>query len=352
MSHGVENIISARTGEIVEPAAYAERAAWHRRGFVKQGGALTVEEAIYHAHSDYIVDGRPVYRQRADGTFEEIAGSQELYRVDTNEPFAVASKGYAFVQNRTIVETIGKVAPDIEAHVVLDAGKQAFVVARLGSLEQIAPGDCIAPFLVASWRHDAGGALYVYGSEYRVECKNILRFSIEVGERNRKKVPFFKVKHSGDVERKVEELAQAIGYINRSFAQHAEVGRELVKVQVAEREIEAFLDEVLPLPQPVRRDGGTNPHFERAQRARSQVKAIYTHDRTCNLPSIKGSAWALHNAVTRYIDHRADIGRGEGDTKVESGIRSRLFGHASDVKVRSWTAAQKFLGEEVAAVVG
>jgi len=120
-----------------------------------------------------------------------------------------------------------------------------------------------------------------------------------------------------------------------------ETASRLAEVRVSREQVRALTEILIPKEEDVR--------DTRRARARAQIMAAY-EDGPQNLPSIRGTAWAMFNAVTQFVDHDPLLAykgkRADPRAKLENRFQSVIMGANAAMK----QSALNLVGQMVAAV--
>lgn len=311
--------------------------AWHGLGKVFDR-AFTSAEAIDAAGLGWTVGKRPLFAD-IDGAMVDVETHCQTYRTDNGNPLGVVGAEYGILQNSAAFEAFDGLVPDgllrYESAFSLRGGRTICAVARLGESMDIADGDLIAPYALLTNSHDGSGAVNIYPTTVRVVCANTLRMA------NAQARTRIKVRHTKNVEDRTRDAVDVLGRIIHLFEEFGTKARRLIERQMQEHEFAAYLDDVMPLPKATTDSGRASPKFNRTEKARAQVTTNFYDDPKQNLPGIERTAWAALNAVTQYVDHEADMGRGDD---AESHFRVVTFDAGAKLKDHAFSTALELVG--------
>lgn len=302
----------------VETMAYVGATPWHGLGVdlpanptvaqMRQAAGLTWEPVI-----------RPLTYE-IDGT---VHGSHDraLVRDDTGDELDIVGPTYVPIKNSEVVEFFRSYAEagslTLETAGVLDGGRYVWCLARMDA--DIAVGgeqrDTVASYVFLANPHIYGrGAIAKY-TAVRIVCKNTLQMALSgPGGVKIWHTSAFDEARRSDVAR---DLGLAHDHRDR-LAREAEILAETkVTEKVARRVIAKAFNKTAP----------TKP--EDASPVESRVYALYAGaGKGADLPTAKGTAWGVLNAVTQYIDWE------RGKTP-NNRLRGSWFGDGNGIKVRA-----------------
>jgi phage/plasmid-like protein (TIGR03299 family) len=319
-------------------AVYVGKPAWHGLGKVVDD-AMTPEEAMAFAGTDYIVEKAPLFALINDEVVE-LPDDMATYRTDTGDILGVVSNDYPVIQNITpmklLMEIVRTKQAGIVSHAALGKGERLFAVMELSRLTDLQiPGDPsrIDAFLVAQWRHDGTGALTFGPSTVRVDCQNMADAQLSYAEG---KGLLAKVIHAGDVEYQIEDVRRILGFAEQRIEHLTTLMRKLAAVEIPKPEsswMTGFLERLVPIP----------PEMERPvarTEARRLIEELYYT--SPNLDGVPHTAYRAAQAVFEYTDHYRSL-----RVKDEQLVPSRRFTSAVDgPAARQKAEAVRLLREE------
>lgn len=280
-------------------AVYVGKPAWHGLGKVVDD-AMTPEEAMAHAGTDFVVERAPLYAL-IDDEAVELEDQVATYRTDTGAILGVVGRDYPVIQNVTpmqlLMEIVKTKQAGIVSHAALGKGERLFAVMELSRLTDLQiPGDPsrIDAFLVAQWRHDGTGALTFGPSTVRVDCQNMADAQLAYAER---RGLLAKVIHAGDVAYQLDDVRRILGFAEQRLTELTALMTKLAAVDIPrpeERWLAQFTEKLVPIP----------PEMDRPvarQRARDLITELYFT--SPNLDGVPHTAYRVVQAVTEYADH-------------------------------------------------
>jgi phage/plasmid-like protein (TIGR03299 family) len=345
--------------------------AWHRLGKVISTAA-TSDEALKLAVLDWLVEKRPLFL--ADGT--EVHGRVANVRSDTGAVLGVVGNGYRVVQNaeafRFMDALVGDKLAMFETAGALKGGKVVWMLARIPKELRAAGEDVVHPYVLLTNGHDGARALRVLPTTVRVVCANTLNLALGRATKG----GGFVLHHHKNLDTRVAEAQAKLGLILQRLDTFEQEMQALAKVSVTETQVTDYLEGLFPTGRKALAnhprlgtkavEGGAAlldsildgtagkqevmaellaGHEEQMTRKQQQNAKILEQilanykDPTNTLPGIKGTAWALYNAVSEWADHQRPARGKDQAARDENRLSSIWFGPANDVKQEAYAAA-------------
>ena len=313
MAHEISNV-----GGINE-AMYALQPAWHGLGTVLDH-APNSAEAIRAAHLEWQVEMQPVFTRSG----VEIPDSFATVRTDCNAVLGVVGSRYRIVQNGEAFDFLDSLLQDgvmkYESAGALRGGRIVWLLARLPSVDEIAPGDDSLRYILFSTSHDGSASIHAIPTSVRVVCANTLRVAVadDVGFR-----------HTGDVKAKLEFARKYLSQFDSQFTLYRDKARILAQRRYTPAQAQEFINTLFP---EVEEPGKAQTIRERKVEA---VRANFRNSRN-SIPAIKGTWWQIVNAVTESIDHD---GKERDREKRETRMISLTDGNGAEFKAKAFELA-------------
>ncbi|MCC7419807.1 MAG: DUF932 domain-containing protein [Planctomycetaceae bacterium] len=304
-------------------AFFALKPAWHGLGAVLDH-VPTSEEAIQAAHLDWRVAKVPL--KTDEGT--DVADHFATVRRDTGAVLGVVSGKYSIVQNREAFSFLDSLLQDglmrYESAGALRGGRVVWLLARLPSVDTIAPGDNTFRYVLFSTSHDGTASIHAVPTSVRVVCANTLRIATA------KDVGF---RHTGDVKTKMDFARKYLSQFDSAFTLFRDKAQTLATRRFSVDQSKEYIAALFPEV----KDRGRSQSIR--DRKVNDVRKAFRADRQ-NIASIKGTWWSLFNAVTESIDHTDRGFRGaDRRAKAESKMLSNLDGQGADFKAKAFELA-------------
>lgn len=276
---------------------FANTAAWHKLGDVKQERPKTWEEA----RKGYL-DWEPITRHvyNADGSV--IDGWKQVVRNDNDYTLTIQEDSYAVIGNGefgSLIEYI--MAADIEGMPKFEF--ETLAILRKGRIIAVSlwlpeplkiPGDESAtyPFMNFWTRHDGQGGMKGGAGSFRVVCANT-QLAADA-EMNQHKFAFT-IRHTKNWADKTNEARHQIVMAMGNVKSMEHVANELITRRVDRSEVRGFLERWLPID-----DVWSDARKTRVSNRRQQFWAAYESN-TCS--GIKGTAYGVQQAAVEICDH-------------------------------------------------
>lgn len=252
---------------------------WHGLGR-KLPANVGVAEVLALAGLDWTADRQAV--QTVTGT--ACDNYRALTRSDTGAVLSIVSKQYQPVQADDMVRLgFAAFANDAVFHTAgsLRGGKTGWMLAELPSVEVVS--EAHRRFLLMTWGHGGLQAVRVFPTDVRVVCRNTQRAALDGA-----KSEGITIRHTGDVTAKLKAAEAALSTAYASFRTYDRALETLAAYTISKSETAAVLDTVFP--------GNEDA------RSRAAFLAQYGAGQRYN-PTIQGSAYALLNGISDYVDH-------------------------------------------------
>lgn len=224
------------------------------------------------------------------------------------------------IQNRemfALAEAGAGMGVKIESAGSLSQGRRVFALLR-GDSFMLGGADQVWKYLLLCMGHDGELTLRAQPTSIRVVCKNTLRMALGKGD-------FFSIRHSGDIQSKLAEMARAIAHYRKTGDIFEDKCRALHRKTLRETELKAFWGAAWTYLHGEDQDKPITARKE--QRAKDDLVAWQAgmEVERMELGADDVSLWLAMNAVTRHIQHR------EPGRALEVGSE---FGHA-DIRLRN-----------------
>ena len=272
MSANVESMFSVR------------EVPWHGLGTIIQE-APDSEAALKLAGLDWSVKQVPVlYEGQKTGYHFNV-------RESDNRVLGVVGSRYKPVQNaEAFAFTDELVGGDVRYETAgsLADGKRVWMLAKMPDTRVL--DDVVEPYLCLTNGHDGFSSLKVCMTPVRVVCQNTLNMALNRAKRT------WTVRHSGNINAKMEEAQQTLGLAQNYMENFAEEAEELYSIKVSPAQFKKLSNTLFPITDEMSR------RKEEAQYLlQCQLKEAWDMD---DLGNIKGTGWGFMNAVSDMSTHR------------------------------------------------
>lgn len=309
--------------------------AWHKMGIVIQGEAPTPHEGLTQAGIDWGVEQRDLFTYDSKGSVIPIASLVGNYRADTGSLLGIVTKGYIPIQNVELADfcsaliEAGKGIVRCESIGTLFGGKRIWFLLK-GELFEVAKGDQVYPYILASNGHDGLTTFRITPTYIRVVCRNTMGMVIPESDDGAIGLSAISFRHSTHVMDRVEEAKKALSEYGKTLMKSKEVINSLVSKEVSQADVQKFFLESYTadfgdIPAEIK-DRKDERKRERALSAYNSFSKRFDDER-----QVAGTNyWNALNAYTGLVQHDLKA-RGKDDTdRVEKRVQSNLFGLAND----------------------
>ena len=299
----------------------------------------SASEAFAIAGLDWTADKRPVSYMGADGPVES-PDHCAIVRSDNDTCLGVHGSGYTPVQNSALVNLLDYLREDLKIETVLAIreGRRVFASATINTEAEVLPGDKVRRYLHLFNSHDGSSGFGVFFSDVRLACANQLNYL--TGRAVNQAVldgSGLRRKHTSSVTAFAESLPSLIDLERRSFSQSMDELRALTTLkltpEIARRILESTYSDKLDTPI---RDKTTKDKRPRELNDLPEIGTIRGHysgttGLGLDIPGIRGTAYALYNAITQYETH--DAGRTKDSTERARARLESLWGGTSAKRI-------------------
>lgn len=301
---------------------------------------LTIGEALVLSGTDFDVDTTPA-GYKVGRSWRRLPGRVVTYRTDTGTVLSnnTVSEGFTVVQNRDAFafgdNILDEGGANVETAGSLFEGRLVFVSFELPDSIHVEGDESeYRLFLLISNGHDGKNALRASVTVERVVCRNTLRIA------HKRAISSWTMKHTSGLEGRLAQAKQALGITHRYAETFAESASDLVSKTLAERQVDAILQDIYPLTekQAERVDEKGEEAF--AKVTAGKVRAVYHESPT--VAPVKGTAYGILQAVTEYEDHIKVYRDSKSGSAADVRAMRLAFDDATspDPKQRAWNILQ------------
>ncbi|MFC7286446.1 hypothetical protein DBR37_04640 [Herminiimonas sp. KBW02] len=306
----------------IETMAFTGETPWHGLG-----KALTPNQPLNtwarQSGLDFKIMETPVrFNTGLLGAPEKIqmfSHQKVLYRSDTNAALSVVSNRYQVVQPDEILEFYRDLTErsgfELETAGVMKGGRKLWALAKTGQSFSIKAKDRINGYLLLATACDGSLATTAQFTSVRVVCNNTLAIALSGGK------DVVKVPHSTTFE--PELVKKELGISFSAWDNFRYRMNKLAERKIKDQEVNAFLHTLFSLP-------FENNELQNMGRTMRQIKRIYEgKGRGAELPSAKGTAFGLLQAVTEFVDHERRA------KSIDHRLDSAWFGQGAALKAKA-----------------
>ena len=239
----------------------------------------SIDELLSQANLDWDVELTNLYTQNsATDDFQEVANKRAIRRTDTNHVLGVCGPRYTPCGNREILEFLDKVQDTGEA--LYEAGWSSRggavvgVTMRLAEEVQIAGFDSHEIYLLATTRHDGGGAIRIDATPVRLSCTNMVTIAQKSAQRTHRIV------HSGSISSKIANAREALNLTYHYTEAWSNEVEKLIETSMSEEKI---------------------MHIAKNLYSEKTAEAVLTHWGTSpTIADFRNTAYGALNAITEW----------------------------------------------------
>lgn len=286
---------------------------WHKLGVILDAPPTTAE-AIKVSGLDWNVEKKPLFL----ATGEKVEAFANVRTSDHSILANHVGPDYTLLQNRDAFAWFDPFLASGEATLEtagsLRDGAVVWVLARIGADSVIVPrsDDRVAKYLLLSNSHNGRESVRIGETPTRVVCANTLAMAHAKGNKLKR------VKHTASMLGKLGAARALISEENEKFEKTAEKYRALARRQVSAREVAQVVSHVFEAPpvgfrdddlmSELLRDRFATPEKEdrkmrNARERHETIVELFERGRGNDMPGVKGTAWALYNGVTEYLQY-------------------------------------------------
>lgn len=294
--------------------------AWHGLGGETPADA-PLEVWARNAGMDFVIESAPVQFD-AGGDLATFGGRKVLYRSDNRAALGVVSDRYKVVQPSDVLEFFRDLTEaggyQLETAGVLGEGGKYWALATNGASVNLS-GDILKPYLLLATACDGTLATTADFTSVRVVCQNTLSMAVNGA------ATAIKVRHTSTFD--ADDVKRQLG-IGETFDQFVGQVDRLASRAVADREAADVIWQLF----------GSEDHDPTNMRSvpkqtRDKIEGVWDlfkgRGNGADLPTARGTAWGLLNAVTQYVDHETAA------RSRENRLSSAWFGAGKGIKDRA-----------------
>lgn len=281
---------------LVENMAFVGQTPWHGLGH-QLPERQPLEVWAKEAGMDWEIRETPVRFITGSsgnlGAIESFPDNKVLFRSDTNAPLSVVSQRYQVVQPRHILEFYRDLSEvsgfELETAGVLKGGRKFWALARTGQSTTLRGKDTSRGYVLLATACDGTLATTAQFTNIRVVCNNTL--AIALGNNT----GAVKVPHSTRFD--PEMVKKQLGISVAGWKDFMDRMKTLSERKMKNAEVQRFFLSVFT-DHASQTSGVTN------ESAMAKALSLYEgRGKGADLPSAKGTAYGLLNAVTEFVDH-------------------------------------------------
>jgi len=305
-----------RNGKVAMFCVGDRDAAWHKLG-QRTPNAVEWREAMRLAGLDWRVCKQSLYDSRG-----QAVTAFGIFREEDGQFLGAVGERYTPIQNVQAFEFVDALLESAngshyDSAGALGNGERIWTAAKVPFDFETVPGDSLQTYLMFTTSHDGSGSATAKLTTVRVVCQNTLSSALNgAGE-------FVKVKHTRNAADRMRSAADAMRGVGQSVSALTDKLRRLAQVKVTRESMSSILDRLFPKP----KDEKTST--TRRENILAEVLQCYERNDGDKIPSIRGTAYNLLNAVTEYTDHYRTA---RGGNILRDRADSAMFGSGEALK--------------------
>lgn len=309
---------------------YVGEPPWHGLG-VQLNRPATAAEAIKAAQLDWEVEKAPlaaVYQGvdiLVDGGYAVIR--KDVWDTDTYPILGLVGRQYEPLQNSEAFAffdpIVGQNAAVYQTAGALGNGERVWILAKLPEPIRVIGDDITDKYLLLSNSHDGSSAVQVKFTPIRVVCQNTLTMALRRG-------PTVRVVHNTSMRDRLAQAEALLGIVNSRYQRIEEAFQEMVRVQIDQRKLNAYLQDVFPDPAELEDEAA----WKKTKAHREASEYYFVHGRGNDQPGVQRTLWAAYNGIAEYVDYQL-TGSGPSERRLDS----VWFGQGYLIKARAYEAA-------------
>jgi phage/plasmid-like protein (TIGR03299 family) len=306
----------------VESMMYVREEPWHHLG-QRLEAEVTAQEAIRQAGLDWEVELRPVTYIDQFKRSVEIPDKFAVVRKTDGRAYTVVGNQFTPVQNSEAFAFFDAVVGEGQAvyHTAgsLAGGAKVWILAKLPQTAAVKGVDLMENYLLLVNGHDGSLSFQMLWTPVRVVCHNTMVRALD-----RVSGQLFSLRHSPNIQRRVELAKTTLGFSSSMFSDFMEQAERIAGQSFLKAEMDDFLKAVLEIKPDVPLE--KQPHKVKAMQ---RIEELVEVGAGLQALEIRGTKWALYNAVTEYVDHERMKDR-------DKSLNSAWFGSGAELKGRAW----------------
>jgi len=313
---------------------------WHGVGTALNRPA-TAAKAIEAAGLDWKVKTESLYLKGEVHVGDYQAIVREVR--DTKHVFGITSDRYVPIQNRdsfTFFDPIvqaGKAT--YHAAGAVGFGEQVWLLVKLPGELKVLGKDRVEKYLLLMNSHTGKQALRMLFTPVRVACENTLITALDGTTASE---GMFVRHHVGDITSKEAEAKRLLEIAAKYYDQLLPIFNAMARRPVTQAEATAYITRLIPTP------SGRGPST-RTENIRRALNVLFHTGAGNSEPGIKGTLWALYNAVTEFVTHKRTTrptlttDSGPEMDEVSARLTSAWFGSGARLSVKAFQEARAML---------
>lgn len=280
--------------------------AWHQKG--QSGlGEMTAEEALEAAYlANWNVRKTPLQTVAT----VDVGGEEMPFQLDvprqyasvrtnpvtkTPEVMGVVGEHYVPIQNEEHADFLNALVDESGAHFEtagsLNGGKNVFITMQMPDFMNVGGKDPHKLYLSAFNSHDGNGSFKLLVTPVRVVCANTQAAAMK------NFVSSFGVRHTRNAKNTIQQAREALE-LTFKYGEAFEAEMEkLLNTKFSVKQMDGFMQKLWTPPA----KDSSRTILTRHEEKLTVVKGLFVSSPT--LTDVRGTKYAMYNAVTEYLDH-------------------------------------------------
>jgi phage/plasmid-like protein (TIGR03299 family) len=256
-----------------------------------------------------------------------VPGAFVNRRVDNGVPLGTVGSRYRVVQNTEAFELFDPLLSTGELSLKMAGclgqhGEKIWVLAEVGDPVLLVPGDELKRYVVLLNSHDGSTAVKILNTPTS-EVRGVIHVG---GDRS------LSIRHTSSVG---DRLVKARKIVQRSlqfYENFTEAAKGLVAKRLQTIDVDRFIESLFP----AKMEDGVPTFSTRARNQMQVIRDLYNGEQVA---AARGTAWALYNAITEFVDHH----RNPTDTTKQKyrRLQSVSVGSGAEMKKKAFKALVK-----------
>jgi phage/plasmid-like protein (TIGR03299 family) len=286
MSHNLEN----RNGRYSMFMVGKREDAWHKLG-QRVAGAVNWQEAMKLAQLDWTVSK---HQLELNG---DLVPAWAIVRDNDKAFFGTVGEGFTIKQNWECFEFVDDLlqangGSHYDSAGALGNGATIWCSVRIpGADFTVVEGDKHESYLMFTTAHDGSMAHTAAISSVRVVCQNTLQSALSSN------TGILRIRHTKNADLRFQDAKKTMeGVVMNAQALQSKL-KSLAERKMTRDSMISIMDRLFPKPKE------ENQNSTRRENVIADILSLYESNDKNAVPSIRGTAYNLLNAVTEYTDH-------------------------------------------------
>lgn len=275
----------------------------------------TIEEVLMFADSNW--EAEPYEVLTSSGI--SLDKYKAILRSDNNGFLGMVGSTYQIVQNSQAFSFMDVLVQEHQAKYQylysINNGAKIILQAKIDNNFEVRKNDRIETYLTLINSFNGTTPLMCFFTPVRLWCKNQLQAAIK------HKTNCVKIRHTQNIEVKVEEAFRVLGKANSYFVAFKEKSKQLAQKSLNKKMVDSFLNSLFNGKETTRKDN-----------QKQEVLKLTENGKGNNGSSL----WDLYNGVTEWVDHSRI-------QNSEKRLASSLVGTGSTLKEKAWSLANSLI---------